>query len=44
MRNKEVEMSDAAEPMLIEERLYIGGALRPASGSRTFENVNPASE
>ena len=37
-------MSDAAEPMLIEERLYIGGALRPASGSRTFENVNPASE
>jgi len=37
-------MSEAAESLLIEERLYIDGALRPASGGATFENLNPANE
>ena len=30
--------------MLIEERLYIEGRLRPASGGRTYPNIDPATE
>ena len=34
----------AAEMILAEERLLIGGQLRPASGGRTYDNINPATE
>jgi len=37
-------MSEAAESMFVEERLYVAGELRPASGGQTFENINPANE
>jgi aldehyde dehydrogenase (NAD+) len=37
-------MAGADETLWVEERLYVGGELRPASGGRTFENINPASE
>ncbi len=30
--------------MFVEERLFIGGQLRPATGGRTYENINPATE
>lgn len=30
--------------MLIEERLFINGKLRPARGGRTYPNINPATE
>ncbi|OHV60587.1 aldehyde dehydrogenase family protein [Pseudofrankia sp. BMG5.36] len=30
--------------LFVEERLLIGGQLRPATGGRTYENVNPATE
>ena len=37
-------MAESPEAMMIEERLYIGGTLRPASGGQTFENIDPATE
>lgn len=30
--------------MMIEERLFIAGKLRPATGGATFQNLNPATE
>lgn len=37
-------MSGTAESMAIEERLYIAGELRSATGGGTFENIGPATE
>lgn len=37
-------MSAQTPPMFIEERLFIGGKLRAATGGGTFTNLNPATE
>ena len=33
-----------APPLMSEDRLFIAGKLRPATGGRTFDNINPATE
>ena len=37
-------MTETGNEMFVEERLYIAGKLREASGGRTMENINPATE
>ena len=37
-------MAEVPADMMIEERLFVGGVLREATGGGTFENRNPASE
>ena len=37
-------MSSPSTPLMIEDRLFIAGKLRPASGGGTFDNINPATE
>lgn len=37
-------MSTSSNELLVEERIYVGGELRPATGGETFDNLNPATE
>jgi aldehyde dehydrogenase (NAD+) len=39
-----LNMFVTGDEMLIEERLYIDGQLRPASGGRTLDNISPVTE
>ena len=36
-------MADQIHPF-VEERMYIGGVLRPAEGGKVFDNVSPVTE